>query len=509
MAENPSPYDEDFDLEDAIRKAEAGDRDAKIALVCYMAISGLATKNADPQMQETYHRHLCDLVKAEYVPAYIMLADAVLDGIGCKQDAAEAIRWYEKAVENGEPFGNELLGEMYYLGKGVPVDYKKAFAYFTKDHSKKSFCTRYHLGEMYRQGLYVEKDLAKACEYYADVAFDELEERHRDDYYWRACYRLGVALHHGDGVDKDLERASLLLHYALGGAIHSNNQTEITPKDVDTELGKVNIERYFDWAHQEAVVIRECDCILNQQRYKDYINMKSESDNEYAKWHANYLEIIAQFIHNKMTTEEIYAAHDLLSDILIGAYPRINGNLIEPNDAGRFLMGQMSLLTTTSQLTQEEKRWFAFCICVYIYTKAQGREIGKPQPGITHFTSLARIKKYYEYDQEFSAAPYFQTADHFPKYDILQPLGYSLENPIITVSIHASYQYLSSLKSHQGVVSLNRECSMRGSFDEILDKWNVSINMPHNQFEKHILYVNPYGIENTRRAPDGFFLEEA
>ena len=80
---------------------------------------------------------------------------------------------------------------IYFNGTEVPADYEKAYAYFTKDDGKKSFCTRYALGEMYRQGLYVEQDVQKAWDYYTGIATDRSPYYELDDYYWRACYRLG------------------------------------------------------------------------------------------------------------------------------------------------------------------------------------------------------------------------------------------------------------------------------------------------------------------------------
>ncbi len=233
---------DDFDPEETLRKAEEGDLDAKWDLVCYMAISGMATEHADWEEQEIYYTNLLDLAEAGTAPAYIMLGDAILKGIGCEQNTAEAVQWYEKAVEEGDPFGNELIGEIYYKGEHAPVDYKKAFEFLTKDEGKKSFCTRYHLGEMYRQGLYVEKDPSKACEYYAGIVDDESKGRELDDYYWRACYRLAVALHNGEGVERDPGRALELLQFAKQRAEERGENAsvaDITVDEIDYELDNV------------------------------------------------------------------------------------------------------------------------------------------------------------------------------------------------------------------------------------------------------------------------------
>ena len=263
----------DFDPDETLIKAEEGDMDAKWDLVCYMAFSGIALKDADPEYQDVYYTNLRDLAEAGNTPAYIMLGDAILEGIGCEQNTEEAIRWYEKAADEGDPFGNELIGEIYFMGKHAPVDYKKAFEFFTRNEGRKSFCTRYHLGEMYRQGLYVEKDPAKACEYYAGIVDDKFKGHELDDYYWRACYRLAVALHSGEGVERDPARARELLQFAKQRAEERGDKAsvaDITVDEIDKELDNVvesgmmaegEVEQYksgtiyWRWAHDPAPII--------------------------------------------------------------------------------------------------------------------------------------------------------------------------------------------------------------------------------------------------------------
>ncbi len=513
MAEAPVPLNEDFDLSETILKAEGGDLAAKWALVLYLATSGHANANEELAVQKMYYTNLCDLIATEYPPAYIniMLGDALLEGIGCNQDADEAIRWYEKAVRSGVTLGNERIGEIYYAGKNVSTDYGKAFQYFTKDDAQKSFSTRYHLAEMYRQGLFVSRNPAKACEYYYGIVDEKHEGRENDDYYWRACYRLADALLHGEGVERDLTKALKLWGQARKSTTgHSLNhyESDITEDDMNSVLGEINKGLYYE-QHYTYRELKECPSILSEQRLRNYKAISQETDDTCAKWQSNYFEIIAQLTHNKMSDEEMLAVHDLLSDVLVGGVPKIIWRRVEKRDAGRLLMGLMSDIESTARLTQDEKRWFAFCICLYVYIIAYDDKTDDTQPGVVCFTSLEHIKDFYVHLRDKSTAPFFfETADKYPTYDTQQPFGYSVENPIVTVSINDSYRYLRRLKSRQGSLSMNRECSISGSFDEILDKWSITINMPDNQFEKHTLYINPYGLQNPSRAPDGFILEE-
>ena len=180
-----------IDFHQTMEAAKNGDISAKWDLVNYIAVNQSDDDSGDYDVDRLYYDTLCDLAAKNEAAAYIMLGDAVLHGTGCDQNAEEAIRWYEKAAENGQRFGNKCIGEMYYFGKYVTQDYKKAYEYYTKDEGRKSFCTLYHLAEMYRQGLYVKQDLAMAYRYYSEIVYDGEEKRITiDDYYWRACYRL-------------------------------------------------------------------------------------------------------------------------------------------------------------------------------------------------------------------------------------------------------------------------------------------------------------------------------
>lgn len=81
-------------------------------------------------------------------------------------DYQKAATWFAAAAEAGDGRAEQALGKLYLLGLGVPQDYPRAFQYLTKwalidDYNAEAL---YLLGEMFRQGLYVEKDLVQAYE---------------------------------------------------------------------------------------------------------------------------------------------------------------------------------------------------------------------------------------------------------------------------------------------------------------------------------------------------------
>ena len=233
---------ESFNLNELMQKADAGDPEAMFDIVCAVDINGLAKDDPQGEIASRRLSYMRQLSQIEgYENIYITLGDTFYYGKGVEPDAQEAIRWYEKAVAAGIPFGNECIGMMYYAGNGVPVDYEKAFLYFTKNGSDVSFCTLYALGEMYRQGLFVEKDLEAARDYYEEIVYSDSKFKKLDDYYWRACYRLGRAYHYGWGTEEDIDEALALLSNAK--RLFDNRSeyaADIAKEEIYNEWNKVN-----------------------------------------------------------------------------------------------------------------------------------------------------------------------------------------------------------------------------------------------------------------------------
>ncbi|MGX3013232.1 tetratricopeptide repeat protein, partial [Ursidibacter sp. B-7004-1] len=69
------------------------------------------------------------------------------NGQGVKQDDHQAVKWFQKAAEQGNAKAQFLLGASYGLGKGVPQDMVKAKMWFGRacDNGSQDGC------DMYRQ----------------------------------------------------------------------------------------------------------------------------------------------------------------------------------------------------------------------------------------------------------------------------------------------------------------------------------------------------------------------
>ncbi len=78
--------------------------------------------------------------------------------------------WCNKAIEQNHPKALCLLGKLYYNGRGVPQDDKRAFEYFEKSAKGGYAGGQYELACRYFLAEGVEKNLAKAIELYEQSA---------------------------------------------------------------------------------------------------------------------------------------------------------------------------------------------------------------------------------------------------------------------------------------------------------------------------------------------------
>jgi len=104
--------------------------------------------------------------------AMVELGDIYWDGKEgqIKKDEPEALRWYRKAAEAGDPEGMRNLGAFYDMGIGVAEDPGSAALWYRRASDRGSSDAAYNLGSMYETGRGVPRDLGKAREFYQRAA---------------------------------------------------------------------------------------------------------------------------------------------------------------------------------------------------------------------------------------------------------------------------------------------------------------------------------------------------
>lgn len=99
------------------------------------------------------------------VGAIYELGQRYYNGVGVDVDYVKARGYFEVAAERGSQGSNYYLGKIYYNGKGVQTNHLKAKEYFEKSSKADNVFSTYYLGKLYYWGDGVEKDYNKANEY--------------------------------------------------------------------------------------------------------------------------------------------------------------------------------------------------------------------------------------------------------------------------------------------------------------------------------------------------------
>jgi tetratricopeptide (TPR) repeat protein len=119
-------------------------------------------------------------------------------GRGVEKDVVEAVKWYQKAAEQGHSRAQCNLGYMYEIGRGVETDVAEAVKWYRKAAEQGLSRAHCNLGYMYENGRGVEKNAAEAVKWYRKAAEQGLS---------RAQGNLGYMYESGRGVETDVAEA--------------------------------------------------------------------------------------------------------------------------------------------------------------------------------------------------------------------------------------------------------------------------------------------------------------
>ena len=121
------------------------------------------------------------------------------DGLGVDNDINRAIEWYKKAIEQEDKTSMEILGKIYYFGRGgVTINYKEAVKWYTMAAEKGDSDGMWRLGSCYKSGKGVDKDFDKMFYWYQKSAEKDNTE---------GMWRLGNCFLCGEGTEKDYKIA--------------------------------------------------------------------------------------------------------------------------------------------------------------------------------------------------------------------------------------------------------------------------------------------------------------
>ena len=127
-------------------------------------------------------------------------------GNGVAADLKAAVRWYRQSAEQGNAIAQGNLGLCYELGKGMTKDWAAAVIWYEKAAEQGYPHAQYRLAECYRFGKGRKKDDQAAVKWYEKAA----EQGHAS-----ARGRLGECYYKGRGVSQNYDRA---VYWYLKGA---------------------------------------------------------------------------------------------------------------------------------------------------------------------------------------------------------------------------------------------------------------------------------------------------
>lgn len=157
------------------------------------------------EIEENDHNAMCDFGALYYTGR-----------IG-EQSYEKAVHYYEMSAKLGNRQAQENLGYCYYYGRVGAVDFEKAYHQFIKGALDNRLVSLYKIGDMYKNGYYVEKDENEAfCIYLR--CLEGLTEDNTPILGADVHIRVADCYYYGIGVKQRLERA--LTHYQFAERLY-------------------------------------------------------------------------------------------------------------------------------------------------------------------------------------------------------------------------------------------------------------------------------------------------
>ena len=162
--------------------------------------------------------------------AQYYLGKMYLLGEDTERDIEEAVKWFEKASENGNQYAQYQLGKIYLTGINGNQNMKKALEWLKKSAEQNNQYAQYMLGKIYMNGMGVEKNLQEAVKWFEKSA--EQENGYAQYYLGKIYLQAG-----------DMEKAGEW----IGKAIGNRNEAAIhLYVNEATKLGKISVGKEFE-----------------------------------------------------------------------------------------------------------------------------------------------------------------------------------------------------------------------------------------------------------------------
>jgi hypothetical protein len=96
-------------------------------------------------------------------------------GFGVERDYVQAMHWYQIAANNGEPYGDSAIAEMYTNGRGVEQNYSEAMQWYLNGADEDSAVAYFGIASLYANGIGRSEDVQIARTWYQKAADKDLK----------------------------------------------------------------------------------------------------------------------------------------------------------------------------------------------------------------------------------------------------------------------------------------------------------------------------------------------
>ena len=210
------------DLQEVMRQADGGDEDA-MYWSALKIIWGDQTTAPEPGLAEKAVEYYSLLAQTGHCDSMLDLGAMYLDGRGVEKNEDKALAWYMKASDKLYPKAYRCIGNFWLIYSEKAPDIARAFDAFAKGALFEEQNSLYMLGDFYREGEYIDKDVYFAFALYRaaerviarnDLGFPDGDIT-CDDCYSAVQLRLGECYLDGIGTKADIEQAARYLQPAV------------------------------------------------------------------------------------------------------------------------------------------------------------------------------------------------------------------------------------------------------------------------------------------------------
>lgn len=197
-----------------------------LACGCLLALAGPAL--ADPLADAAHAYRAGDYATAEKLllppakhgdaRAQSALGHLFYDGKGVPRDHKKAVKWFRLAAAQHDVNAQYVLGTMYGDGDGVPRDYSETAKWYQLAAEQGDAAAQSELGRMYKDGQGVPKNDTEAMKW-CHLAAQQGSTG--------AQIELAEMLWFGEGAPQDHVRANMWLNIAAGHITGSDKQKRI------------------------------------------------------------------------------------------------------------------------------------------------------------------------------------------------------------------------------------------------------------------------------------------